>query len=403
MKLLFTSTSAESHLRTLLPVVQAAVAAGHEVRLAAPADLARVIEALGVRHVEAGIDLIAAAPPAMASMMAAVRDDPAAMTAMMREPKVDVVNTVMASPEAAVPLARDVLEHGERWRPDALVRTASEMGGALAAEVWGIPQVMVATGAALMLDFDVAARTLEPARAALGLAPASSAEWLVPDLTAALMPDAWALPKLRGRVEHYQHTNIRTDSVLDARYASADGARPFVFAALGTQAGRGHFAGFSSGLLRAVIAGLGRLDCDAVVAVGAQRDPEAFGPAPANVTLVKVAPQQQLLGGCDLFVTHGGFNSIRESVRAGTPVLVTPLFGDQPVNAERCAEFGFGQVLDVDGITADAVADAVRTALATPSLGWRARAWQRRMLSLPPLEALVSDVEKLVVDAAVTR
>lgn len=402
MRLLFTSTSTESHLRTLLPVVQAAVAAGHEVRLAAPADLGPVIRSLGVRHVEAGIDLFAVAPPAMASVMAEVRGDPEAMIAAMRKPRFDVVNTVMAAPEAALPLARAVLEHGEQWRPDAVVRTASEMGGALAAEIWGIPQVMVATGAALMLNFDLAAQTLAPARTALGLAPASCGEWLVPDLTAALMPDTWSLPNLRGRVEHYQHTNIRTDAVLDARYTSAGGERPFVFAALGTQAGRGPLGDFSAGLLRAVIAGLGQVGCDAVVAVGAQRDPEAFGPAPANVTLVKVAPQQQLLGGCDLFVTHGGFNSIREAVRAGTPVLVTPLFGDQPTNADRCAEHGFGQVLDVAGITADAVATAVRTALGTPGLGWRARAWQRRMLSLPPLGALVSDVEKLAVDAAVT-
>lgn len=51
--------------------------------------------------------------------------------------------------------------------------------------------------------------------------------------------------------------------------------------------------------------------------------------------IVKWAPQQQVLGhpatGC--FWTHNGWNSTLESICEGVPMICSPSFGDQPVNA----------------------------------------------------------------------
>jgi zeaxanthin glucosyltransferase len=59
--------------------------------------------------------------------------------------------------------------------------------------------------------------------------------------------------------------------------------------------------------------------------------------------LAKV-PQLDLLSHCDLMITHGGFNSIKECIEAGVPMIVYPLniHGDQPGNATRISSHKIG-------------------------------------------------------------
>lgn len=46
-----------------------------------------------------------------------------------------------------------------------------------------------------------------------------------------------------------------------------------------------------------------------------------------------------------LFVTHGGYNSMCDAMRSGTPLVCTPFFGDQPENCARASYFGFSETL----------------------------------------------------------
>jgi N-glycosyltransferase len=48
-------------------------------------------------------------------------------------------------------------------------------------------------------------------------------------------------------------------------------------------------------------------------------------------------PQPLLLESADLIVTHGGFGSVVEAIRTGTPIVLLPMFSDQPHNEARTA------------------------------------------------------------------
>jgi zeaxanthin glucosyltransferase len=64
----------------------------------------------------------------------------------------------------------------------------------------------------------------------------------------------------------------------------------------------------------------------------------------ANIFMKELLPQHNILSICDLAITHGGMNSIKECLYFKTPMLVYPLNlqFDQPGNAARVEHFGLG-------------------------------------------------------------
>ena len=73
----------------------------------------------------------------------------------------------------------------------------------------------------------------------------------------------------------------------------------------------------------------------------------SFLPKAENVQYHQWVNQQLVLAHADLFVTHGGLNSIMESIVGGTPMLVIPLNEnfDQPANAKRVADLKIGSYI----------------------------------------------------------
>ena len=63
------------------------------------------------------------------------------------------------------------------------------------------------------------------------------------------------------------------------------------------------------------------------------------------------------------FVSHGGLNSITESVHAGVPIICVPLFGDQMRNAKMVEKRGVGIILDKTKLDAETVLTAFENIL----------------------------------------
>jgi N-glycosyltransferase len=115
--------------------------------------------------------------------------------------------------------------------------------------------------------------------------------------------------------------------------------------------------------------------------------------APGNVRIVGFVDQTAVLPGCRLFVSHAGFNSVREAVTAGCPMLVVPQFGEQLYNARRCVHLGLARELDMS-TTSHALAAEVAAAMDDPSLRTAAAEQQQATLAAPS----ASDIGTLLTE-----
>ncbi len=80
-----------------------------------------------------------------------------------------------------------------------------------------------------------------------------------------------------------------------------------------------------------------------VVSMGPLHADISLGP---NMTGAEFLPQTSVIPMCDLVITHGGNNTITETLHFGKPTIVLPLFWDQYDNAQRIHELGLGVRLD---------------------------------------------------------
>ncbi len=68
----------------------------------------------------------------------------------------------------------------------------------------------------------------------------------------------------------------------------------------------------------------------------------ALGPLPGNVVARARIPQTEVMRHAQIFIHHGGMNSVREALELQVPQLVIPHQGDQHLNAQRVVEAGVG-------------------------------------------------------------
>jgi MGT family glycosyltransferase len=121
-------------------------------------------------------------------------------------------------------------------------------------------------------------------------------------------------------------------------------------------------------LMQRLIDSLGETDHLVVVSMGPRHDELRLG---ENMIGAEFLPQPAILPQVDLVITHGGNNTITESLHFGKPAVVLPLFWDQHDNAQRMHELGLGRRLDTYGHEPGQLVEAIDGLIADASLADR--------------------------------
>jgi UDP:flavonoid glycosyltransferase YjiC (YdhE family) len=331
MRVLFACTQGAGHLQPGLPFVDACRRAGHEVLVVGPPPLAATLERLGLPY-------RVGASPDPAELGAVWGRVP---TASEEEAQRLVVGEIFArlNAEAMLPPMREILAD---WRPDVVLREHAEHASAQAADETGIPHVQIGIG---LLSAHVSLGRLSAEyveRRAPGLSERVAA---TPYLT--LFPASFdpAPPEVTGPVHRFR------DPAADAPPAPLEDLwpgddRPFVYVTFGSVTGTMPPA-----------APIFRVACEAVADLPARVlmttgvDPAELGlePPGPHVAIRSWVPQAEVLPHAHAVVCHGGSGTTLGALAAGVPLVITPLFADQGMNARRVEETGAGLAVEPRG------------------------------------------------------
>jgi UDP:flavonoid glycosyltransferase YjiC (YdhE family) len=381
VRALFTSLPATGHFNSLMPLALAMRDAGHDIAVCCAAEFSDRLAGRGIRHFAGGGHSLNEFLPRDLEV-----SGPGRARFMQREV------FAAAAPDRLMP---DLVRAVEEWRPEVLVRESSEFAACVLAEKLDLPHAAVATGASASLDAGrrFFAEALAKLRRRHGLSPDPKAGMMHRYLTLSLMPATWDGDAAVPATLHYiRYENPSTREGELPEWLQRYGDRPLVLAALGTLMYR------EPGLLAAIIEALGQLRVEAVVAIGPDQDPAQFGAVPANVRLEPFVPQIDVLAKAALFVTHGGFNSTKEALSQGVPLVVIPIGAEQPYTAERVESLGLGRAVAVDERTPQVIRDRAAEVLGDPRFRRNAGALAAEMARLPSLGHAVSLVERLAME-----
>ncbi len=382
MRVLLSSTRGQGHIRPLLPFAKGLQARGHEVRLASPEEARPVAE-------KAGLSLM---PFARLS-----DEEIKELWKGRRNLKGDELMSFAIgemfggrTTERAIPrLEESILQ----WKPDFILRDSLEFASFVLAEKHDIPHARIAVHNNSVEGEIVGhvATALDRHLSVHGKsAQDGSGLWMEPIYST--FPAGFD-----GDCKHApDNPPFRVNLNSGDNSAQADWApkthKPLVYITFGTVVGEASFT-FDE-VFNMALEAAGQLDAEVLLTTGPKVDVERFKVRPDNVEVQSFVPQAAVLRHASAIMHHGGSGTLNGAFEFGVPMVVVPLFADQPWNADRVEASGLG--FAVRERTVENMLAALQKVLSDESAAKRAKSIADEMAGLPPIEAALDRMEAMV-------
>ncbi len=346
--LFFTSTE-KGHLNPIIGVAQRLLRRGHRVGWITVPHPLNELARFGIEVVDPGF----APPPELVTggeALSRLVRDPAQLRTWLRGLVIEAV------PFQIQPLREAI----RRFAPDAISTDGMLYQAVLAAHAEGVPYLGISTALTLLqpqeIDIDLFRniQTFAEERTRLfsknGIPDARfrTCEFLSPHgnvvfATRAFVGEGAAVPPDTELVGPSFALGERGDEI-GFDFSGLAPQKPLVYASFGSQISH------QPELLSRIAEAAAPLSVQLLLTAGDLVDDPNFARSlPGSVALARYLPQLEVLDRARLFVSHGGANSVMESMRAGVPLLLLPVCNDQPVQAHFLASSGAGRsdTLDV--------------------------------------------------------
>jgi UDP:flavonoid glycosyltransferase YjiC (YdhE family) len=390
MRILFASTGGAGHVTPMLPFAGACRRAGHDVTLVGPPGLAPTAERETLPFVPGALPDEAETGPVWAQVP----------HLSYAEAERLVIGQVFATlnVRAMLPTVRATVRD---WQPDVIVREPAEFASAVVADEAGVPHVQVGIGliSAQRRIMEVAADVVEAWRPALTarIAATPYLTFFPSSLDRDREPEP--SPTLRFRVPQ------AAPSPLPDHWSGDD--RPLVYVTFGSVAGSVPWA---APIYEVAMEAVAHLPVRVLLTTGyGLEDGQMVAPGP-HVHIARWVPQADVLASASVVVCHGGSGTTLGALTAGVPLVITPLFADQPDNARRVAEVGAGVAVGPrapgDPTSAVDPADlrrAITHVLSDPATAAAAHRLAGEIDALPPVDEAVAVITGTARGAADRR
>jgi MGT family glycosyltransferase len=166
----------------------------------------------------------------------------------------------------------------------------------------------------------------------------------------------------------------RTEAASAFPWDHLESARAIVYISLGT------LFNADAAFYRACFEAFADGEVTVVLSTGTNVSIDSLGPAPKNFVVAPQVPQLAVLQRASAFVTHGGMNSVSESLFYGVPMTVVPQMGEQAIIGRRVEQLGAGICLTKEEATATRLRESVQCLLTGESFRQQADAIRRSFL-----------------------
>ena len=303
-----------------------------------------------------------------------------------------------------------VLEVLKEDRPDAIVHDFAGIAGTMAADILGVPNVMLYTSYPSNDDYSVA-ESFEgiPADHPMRIAADQIAEGYVAkygcrkmtvkeifdgkgDFNIVMMQKR-LVPNEEGYGDDFVFTGVQIGKRTSfGSWQAPQNGKPLLYSSLGTAFN--NWPEYYPILFDAVR----DLDINVFAALGAI-DPETLKDIPDNVEVGKMVPQLDILSQASVFITHAGMGGTGESIYYGVPMIAIPQMDEQAITARQIEKKGLGfAFLDKKAITSEALKAAIVKILEDDSYRKTAKEFSDDMKTLggatASAEALIKFLEK---------
>lgn len=269
----------------------------------------------------------------------------------------------------------DILRVLREERPDAILHDFAGIAGTMAADILGIPNVMLYTSYPSNGSYSVAASFEgvpedHPLRiAADQIADGYAAKYGCRKMTVKEIFDGQGdlnLVMMQKRLvpnyETFDDSFVFTGVQIGKRstfgtWQAPDNGKPLLYSSLGTAFN--NWPEYYPILFDAVR----DLDINVFAALGAI-DPDSLTDVPANVELGKMVPQLDILSQASVFITHAGMGGTGEAIYYGVPMIALPQMDEQAITARQIEKNGLGfALLDKKEITSGMLKEKIKILL----------------------------------------
>lgn len=348
MKILFCLLGEAGHINPYIGPAQALIEKGHEVLVSSPANISEQMQKSGIPFAK---DLLA--PEAMAPK----GKDLIAMVEDKKQHRAMIEDFFLKGISGQVGPIKDYLA---KEKPDAVIVDPMNYPAIIAAHLLNLPWISISSSLTSVipdnLNSDVLdlLRLVAPIRERIFKEFSFSPKFRAIDCLSPLLNITFATEEFIGKT-HDDISLVGPSLPLQKRgdevsLKSLPADKTIIYVSFGSQ------VYYYPELFRKIQKACESLPVHLVMSIGELKNEEGWNDQDST-SYYSYAPQLEILKKASLFITHGGANSVMESLTAGVPMLISPICNDQDHQAYFVEKSGVGKKISLK----DARAEDIRT------------------------------------------
>lgn len=173
--------------------------------------------------------------------------------------------------------------------------------------------------------------------------------------------------------------------------------QPLVYASLGS------VQNTKQEIFQCIAAACDGLDVQLVITHGGGMSSEAVRALPGSPLVVEYAPQLEVLAKASLTITHGGLNTVLDSLSCGVPLVAIPITFEQPGTGARIRWTKTGEVVALSQLSPAKLRAAVQQVLTEPSYLENARRLQQAIQQAGGVKRAADIIEQTIKQTIVPQ